>query len=44
MLQLSCKFDGSALNIYWIIVLTSYSGINYVLNEYEGLGQYHQYA
>ena len=44
MLQLSCKFGESKWNPYWVIVLTSSSGINYVLNEYEENGQYGPYA
>ena len=38
MLQLSCKFGASALHIYWVILLTSYFGTNYVLSEHEDLG------
>ena len=44
MLQLSCKFDESKWNPYWVNMLTSSSGINYVLNEYEDVGQYGPYA
>ena len=37
------KFGGSALNTYWVIVLMSLCGVNYVLNE-QKLGQYSPYA
>ena len=32
ILQLSCKFDESKWNPYWVNMLTSSSGIDYVLN------------
>ena len=35
MLQLSCKFGESKWNPYWVIMLTSSPGTNYVPNEQE---------
>ena len=40
MLQLSCKFSESKGHTYWVIVLTSSSGTNYVPNEHEDVDQY----
>ena len=40
MLQLSCKFDSSKLNPYWVTVLTSSSDTNYLLIKYEDFDQY----
>ena len=40
MLKLSWKFGESKWNPYWVIVLTSSSGTNYVPNEHEGGDQY----
>ena len=37
MLQVSCMFDESKLNPYWVTMLTSSSGTDYVLNEHEML-------
>ena len=44
MLKLSCEFGESKLYPYWIIVLTSSSGTNYVPNEHEGLDQYGSFS
>ena len=44
MLKLSCKFGELKWNPYWIIVLTSSSGTNYVLNGHEDVDQYGSYA
>ena len=40
MLKLSWKFGGSKWYPYWVIVLTSSSGTNYVPNEHEDIDQY----
>ena len=40
MLKLSWKFGESKWYPYWVSVLTSSSGTNYVPNEYEGVDQY----
>ena len=40
MLKLSWKFGESKWYPYWVIVLRSSSGTNYVLNEHEGVDQY----
>ena len=40
MLKLSWKFGESKWYPYWVIVLTSSSGTNYVPNEHEGVEQY----
>ena len=40
MLKLSWKFGGWKWYPYWVIVLMSSSGINYVPNEHEGVDQY----
>ena len=40
MLKLFCKFGESKWNPYWVFVLTSASGNNYVPNEHEDIGQY----
>ena len=44
MLHLSCNFDESNWNPYWVIVLTSSSGTNYVPNEHEDIDQYGSFA
>ena len=44
MLKLSCKFGESKWNPCWLIVLTSSSGTNYVLNEHEDVNQYGLFA
>ena len=44
MLQLSCKFDESIWNPYWLTVLTSSSDSNYVPNKYEDVDQYDPYV
>ena len=44
MLKLSWKFGESKLYPYWVIVLTSSSGTNYVPNEHEGVDQYGSFA
>ena len=44
MLHLSCKFGEPKWNPYWAIVLTSWSGINYVPNEHEDIDQYGSYT
>ena len=38
MLQLSCQFGGSALNLCEMIMLTSSSGTNYIEKEHENEG------
>ena len=40
MLKLSWKFGESKWYPYWVIVLTSFSGANYVPSEHEGVNQY----
>ena len=40
MLKLSWKFGESKWYPYWVIVLTSSSGTNYVPNEHEDIDQY----
>ena len=40
MLRLSWKFGETKWYPYWVIVLTSSSGTNYVPNEHEGVDQY----
>ena len=35
ILQLSCKLGESAQIFYWVILLTSSSSINYVLDDFE---------
>ena len=35
MLQLSCKFNESAENLCWIIMLTNLTDIDYVVNAQE---------
>ena len=40
MLKPSWKFGESKWCRYWVIVLTSSSGTNYVPNEHEGVDQY----
>ena len=40
MLKLSWKFGESKWYPYWVTVLTSSSGTNYVPNEHEGVNQY----
>ena len=44
MLKLSWKFGGSKWYPYWVIVLTSSSGTNYVLNEHEDVDQYGSFS
>ena len=44
MLELSWKFGESKWYPYWVIVLTSSSGTNYVPNDHEGVGQYGSFA
>ena len=44
MLKLSWKFDESKWYPYWVIVLTSSSGTNYVLNDHEGIDQYGSFS
>ena len=44
MLKLSWKFGESKWNPFWVIVLTSSSGTNYVLNEHEGVDQYGSFS
>ena len=44
MLKLSCKFGESKWNPNWIIVLTSLSGTNYVLNGHEDVDLYYTYT
>ena len=44
MLKLPWKFGESKWNPYWVIVLTSSSGTNYVPNEQEGVDQYGSFA
>ena len=44
MLKLSWEFGESKLYPYWIFVLTSFCGTNYVPNEYEGLDQYGSFS
>ena len=40
MLKLFLKFGESNWNPYWVIMLTSSSGTNYVPNEHEDVDQY----
>ena len=44
MLKLTGKFGESKWHPYWVIVLTSSSGTNYVLNEYEDVDQYGSFS
>ena len=44
MLKLSWKFGKSKWNPYWVIVLKSSSGTNYVPNEHKGVDQYGSFA
>ena len=44
MLKPSWKFGEPKWNPYWVIVLTSSSGSNYVLNEHEDVDQYGSFA
>ena len=44
MLKLSWKFGESKWNPYWVIVLKSSCGTNYVPNEHEGVDQYCSFA
>ena len=44
MLKLSWKFGESKWYPYWVIVLTSSSGTNYVLNEHEDVDQYGSFS
>ena len=43
LLQLSCKFGESAHKLYSVIVLTSSSGTNHLLNDHEDLEPYGPY-
>ena len=40
---LSCKFGESKWNPYWLIMLTSSSGTNHVIDEHEDIDQYDSY-
>ena len=44
MLKLSWKFSESKWNPYWVIVLTSSTGTNYVTNEHADLDQFGSFA
>ena len=44
MLKLSWKFGESKWNPYWVIVLTSSFGTNYVPNEHKGINQFGSFA
>ena len=44
MLKLSWKFGESKWYPYWVIVLTSSSGTNYVPDEHKGADQYDSFA
>ena len=44
MLQLSCKFDESKWNPYWVNMLTSSSGTDYAFNEHADVDQYGSFA
>ena len=44
MLKLSWKFGESKWYPYWVIVLTSSSGTNYVPNEHESVDQYGSFS
>ena len=44
MLKLSWKFGESKWYPYWVIVLTSSSGTNFVLNEHEDVDQYGSFS
>ena len=44
MVKLSCEFGESKWNPFWVIVLTSSSGTNYVPNEHEAVDQYGLFA
>ena len=44
MLKLSRKLGEPKWNSCWVIVLTSPSGTNYVLNEHEGVDQYGSFS
>ena len=44
MLKLSWKLGESKWYPYWVIVLTSSYGTNYVLNEHEGVDQYGSFS
>ena len=44
ILKLSWKFGESKWYPYWVIVLTSSSGTNYVPNEHEGFDQYGSFS
>ena len=44
MLKVSCKFGESKCSPYWVIVLTSSSGTNYVPNEHDDVDQYDRHA
>ena len=40
ILQRNCKFGVSEQNPSWLMMLTSISGINYALDEYENFCEY----
>ena len=44
MFKLSWKFGESKWNSCWLILLTSSSGINYVLNKHDYFDQYGSFA
>ena len=44
MLKLSCKFGESKWYPYWVIVLTSSYGTNYVPNKHEDIDQYGSFS
>ena len=44
MLKLSWKSGGSKWNPYWVIVLISSSGTNYVPNKHDYVDQYGSFA
>ena len=44
MLKLACKFGESIWNPCWLVMLTSATGTNFVLNEHEGVDQYGSFA
>ena len=44
MLKLSWKFGEYKWYPYWVIVLTSSFGTNFVLNEHEGVDQYGSFS
>ena len=44
MLKLSCKFGETKWNLCWLIISTSSSGTNYILNEHEDVDEYGSFA